>query len=226
VVRPRGVGGGAGVRATEVCVVVLAKAPQRGFVKTRLAAAIGDDGALGIYRQLLARTAAALHDWPGAVLLASAGDPAAFAGTWWQHRERIAQPDGPLGARIAAALRAGLDRRPVAVVVGTDCPGITAAALAAVAERAEPTNVAFGPCPDGGFWAIAGRSRAVADVLAVANVPWSSERTLAVCIDCLAAAGFDSVMGPRLADCDTDEDVAAAVAAGLLAAPAPNSRSR
>lgn len=203
--------------AAATCVVVLARAPVRGFVKTRLAATIGPDGALAVYHQLLARTAAALAAWPGQVLVAHTGDPAAF-GSWWASRERMPQPEGHLGVRIAAALRAGLARRPVAAVIGTDCPGIAAAELAAVARLAVAGTVGFGPCPDGGFWAIAARDRAVADVLERADVPWSSDATLAVAVARLAAAGLGSAHGPCLADCDTAADHAAAVAMGLLTA--------
>lgn len=203
------------------CVVVLAKAPVRGTVKTRLAAAVGDDEALAVYQQLLARTAAALAPWPGPVVVLTAGDRSAFGDGYWRRLPGGPQPAGPLGTRIAAALRAGLARAPVAVVVGTDCPGLGVRELAAVAALAGEGRVGLGPCPDGGFWAIAAASPAAAAAIERGSIPWSSADTLAATTARLGEAGFAVAHGPTLADVDHEDDLATAVAAGLLSPALP-----
>jgi glycosyltransferase A (GT-A) superfamily protein (DUF2064 family) len=126
-----------------------------------------------------------------------------------------------LGTRIAAALRAGLARAPVAVVVGTDCPGLGVRELAAVAALAGDRRVGLGPCPDGGFWAIAAASPAAAAAIESASIPWSSADTLAATTARLGEAGFAVAHGPTLADVDHEDDLATAVAAGLLSPALP-----
>jgi uncharacterized protein len=209
------------VNAAATCLVVLARAPELGRVKTRLAAAVGPGAALRVYRQLLARTATAALAWPGPRLLASTGDATAFAGTGFEHLQRQEQASGDLGARIARGLANGLDRAEAALVIGSDCPALTTTHLAAVAELLASAPVAFGPADDGGFWAIAARDRRAVALLATLPVPWSSPTTLATLQHELAAAGLASVHGPALADLDTAEDLAAAIAAGSLAPHQP-----
>ncbi|HEX5053103.1 MAG TPA: DUF2064 domain-containing protein [Planctomycetota bacterium] len=201
--------------------VVMAKAPEPGRVKMRLASSIGGPRALQVYRQLLAVTAAAANAWPGPVLLATAGDPAAFAGSGLERFECVPQPEGELGVRIAAALRAGRERAPSTIVIGSDCPGLDADALRAVAALS--TIAAFGPAVDGGFWSIATGVAATADVLERTKVPWSTSNTLALLRAELADAGLRSQLGPTLADCDTELDLRRAIAAGHLPPLPPES---
>ena len=49
------------------CLTIFAKAPERGKAKTRLAADLGPDKALSIYRELLGITATVAALWPGPV---------------------------------------------------------------------------------------------------------------------------------------------------------------
>ena len=199
--------------------VVMAKEPRLGRVKTRLAAAIGEQAALAIYEHLLRITGAAARAWRGPVVLAVDGDPDAFAGGGggdFAAAERVRQPAGGLGPRIATALQEGLARGGAVVVIGSDCPGLTAAALHDVAALLDRHPVAFGPATDGGFWSIATRDPRTAAVIGSAAIPWSSPATLGAARDALAAADLTAALGTVLADCDTHDDLRAAVAAGLL----------
>lgn len=204
------------MNAASTCLVVLARAPEAGRAKTRLAATIGEAQALQVYRRLLAITAEAALAWPGPRWLASAGDPAAFAGTGLERLPRADQPEGGLGVVIAAALALGLDRASAVLVIGSDCPGLREPALAAVAGALAAAPVAFGPADDGGFWAIATRAQSTCELVATLPVPWSSRATLATLRSELAAAGLPSALGPTLADLDTAADLDAAIAAGVL----------
>lgn len=204
------------MNAASTCLVVLARAPEAGRAKTRLAAAIGEPHALQVYRRLLAITAEAAIAWPGPRLLASAGDPAAFVGTGLERLPRVDQADGGLGVKIASAVALGLGRASAVLVIGSDCPGLSEPALAAVVGALAAAPVAFGPADDGGFWAIATRDCRAGELVAALPVPWSSRETLATLRSALAAAGFPSALGPTLADLDTVADLDAAIAAGVL----------
>ncbi len=192
---------------------ILAKAPQLGQVKTRLATTLGPAAALAIYGQLLAATARAARGWGGTVRLLASGD--AWAGTGLELLPRQPQPAGGLGTRIAAALAWGLEDHARAMVIGTDCPGLTAAHLAALAAAASAVPVAFGPACDGGFWGMA-----IADRRALValndELPWSTPAILAALRARLQDAGLGCALADVLPDCDEEPDWRAAVAAGLL----------
>lgn len=194
----------------------MAKAPEQGRVKMRLAQDIGSAAALEVYQQLLSITAAVAAQWPGPVLLTSAGDETHFAKSPVASLLRVQQPDGGLGVRIAAALRAGLSRSPATIVIGSDCPGLQIAALHAVTALLAEVPVAFGPATDGGFWSIASRSTAVADAVQCAPITWSAADTLLELRRALDKDRLTSRLGPPLADCDTLADLRLAIAEGLL----------
>ncbi|MFM2090316.1 MAG: hypothetical protein RLZZ127_805 [Planctomycetota bacterium] len=196
--------------------VIIARAPELGRVKTRLAATLGPERTLVIYRHLLARTAAVATAWPGPVLLCAAG-PDAWAGTGLEHLPRRPQPEGGLGARIRTALEAGLALAPRAIAIGSDCPALDGAALAVVDAALRDHAAAFGPAVDGGFWAVGVADAAAAAALGDDALPWSTARTRAACRERLAAGGLISTeAGPLLDDCDDEPAWRAAVTAGLL----------
>src|SRR5258705_2256222 len=118
-----------------VAVGILAKAPLPGFAKTRLAAALGPEGAAALQARLIARaTETACAAAIGAVTLWAAPDedhPAfqTLAALFGVGLAR--QPDGDLGVRMLAALEAA---RGPALVIGTDCPALRPEHLRAAAD--------------------------------------------------------------------------------------------
>jgi uncharacterized protein len=139
--------------ATEaVAVAILAKAPVPGFAKTRLIPALGAERAAALQAALIAHAVAtACAAGIGPVTLWGAPDdthPALAAA-----RERGAglrcQPDGDLGARILTAAAAA---NAPALVIGTDCPALTAGHLRAAADILRGgTDAVACPAEDGGY---------------------------------------------------------------------------
>ncbi|MEJ7661376.1 MAG: TIGR04282 family arsenosugar biosynthesis glycosyltransferase [Hymenobacter sp.] len=144
--------------------LIFAREPVLGRVKTRLAAGIGAEAALAAYRELLALTAAAVAaaQVPATVWLAEApADEAAatipaaapprpeWPGLPW----RVQPPADSLGTRMAhafgAAFGAGAGR---VVVIGTDCPGLSAALLTRAFDQLLTHDVVIGPAADGGYY--------------------------------------------------------------------------
>ena len=202
-----GVGGpprGAGRAAGGAEIVVLTRAPVPGRVKTRLAPLLGAEGAAALHAVLVAhalrRVAAA--GLPARVMLDDAGDGGAFAGRLRRAGWRVeAQPEGDLGARMAAAMR-GPGRR---VAIGTDIPFFEPAWLAAAGRS--PAGLVVGPTFDGGYWCIACEGPAEA---LWRDIPWSTPRTLAATLR--AAAGLRVERLPRLRDIDEPDDLLATLA--------------
>ncbi len=199
--------------------VIIARAPELGRVKTRLAAGIGGPRALLVYRQLLEIVTAAQSAWTGPVLLTAAGDAAAWESTSLAHLPRRPQAAGGLGNRIAAALRWGIETAGSAMVIGTDCPGLRRDHLQRLAALLATAPVVFGPAEDGGYWGVAVSEPRAIPIIADDAMPWSTPDILQVSRQRLEHAGIAHATGDTLADCDDADDLAAAVSAGFLSWP-------
>ncbi|MDQ6524003.1 TIGR04282 family arsenosugar biosynthesis glycosyltransferase [Nocardioides sp. LHD-245] len=192
-------------------IVVIAKAPVPGRVKTRLAVDIGEHAAARIASVALLDTidACASAVGPGRCRLAVAGDledavdglriRRALAG--WSVVPQVA---GSLGGRIAAAFAA----LPGPVVqVGMDTPQVTSGLLLDAVARLERHDAVLGPAEDGGWWLLGLREPSHAT--AVAAVPMSTARTGVLTREALEAAGLSVADAPVLRDIDVLADLQA-----------------
>lgn len=193
--------------------VVFARAPQHGRVKTRLAATLGDDAALAIYRDLGARVMHAVTPLAAQCTLMVAGTPddAEHALRRWLADDLRFDPqgEGDLGARMASAIHRRLASGAARVVViGTDCPDISAAVVHDAFERLLRHDAVLGPASDGGYYLVGvRRENAVATLHALfTDIPWSSPRTLAVTLERAAEQGVSVARLRELRDIDTAED--------------------
>ena len=192
--------------------LVFAKEPVAGRVKTRLAAAIGGPAAAGVYLELAERTlaaAAAAHaaGVVGAVELwcDPAADRPAFVA--WRDRYGVAlhaQRGGDLGARMQGALAAALARGTPALLVGTDCPGLDVAYIARAAAALATRDAVLGPADDGGYVLI-GLAR---DLDVFGGMSWSTATVMAATRARLDALGATFAELPPLWDVDTPADLA------------------
>lgn len=168
-------------------VMVFGKLPRAGRVKTRLAPALGDEGAAELYdaflEDVLARCRAAGADpelWvprrPGAREELSRRHPGVDL-RW--------QPEGGLGARLRAAFEAAFrDGVGRALVVGSDHPTLPPGHLEEALAALGTADAVLGPTADGGYWAMGVRRRAWPRAARLfEDVPWSTpevtETTLA-----------------------------------------------
>ncbi len=161
--------------------IVFARAPQYGAVKTRLARQIGGGAAWRSYQDM---TATVLREVAGSPLWQSrlAVTPPAFArrARFWAARS-VSEPQarGDLGQRMAAALTAASTRGP-AIIVGSDIPAMTRQHVRDAFDLLARHDVVFGPAVDGGYWLIGVRQGLPATVLAhlFDGVRWSTASAL------------------------------------------------
>jgi len=191
----------------ETTILVIAKQPAPGRVKTRLVPPCSHEQAA-----LLAE--AALADTLLTVLLVPArrrilvldGSP----GPWLPPGfEVVPQCGGPLDERLAAAFAAADGP---ALLIGMDTPQVSPGLLTADWQGADAL---FGPAADGGFWALGLR---VPDPGLLRGVPMSTPATGAIQRARLLAAGLRVADLPQLRDVDTAADAVA------VACQAPRSR--
>ena len=137
-------------------ILVFAKAPTPGRVKTRLIPALGASGAAKLQRQLIARTLrtaiAAGLGTPELWCAPGPEDPF-FEACAKRHGLGLQpQGEGDLGTRMARALESALAAGAPGLLIGCDCPALTPAYLrAAAAALAEGNDAVFGPAEDGGY---------------------------------------------------------------------------
>lgn len=177
--------------------VVMAKAPRVGHVKTRLAGALGAERATALYECLLRDTFAmvatvcAARSGLSAVLCFTPDDAAtAFDGLVAPDVARLAQRGDGLGERLVSAFRDVLARGAESVVViGADSPTLPASTVGdAFDALAEGVDVALGPTVDGGYYVIG--ARRVHETL-FDDIPWSTDRVWAATLDRARQASLD-----------------------------------
>lgn len=196
--------------------IIIAKAPVPGRVKTRLTPPF-------TAAQAAALAAAALEDTLRAVLdtdvdhrlLVLDGDPVP---RWHRSFTVVPQAPGTLDRRLAAAFAAAAARDPGPVLlVGMDTPQVTPDLLRA-SIPAGTEDATLGAAEDGGFWALGFRRPGERDLPALLHgVPMSTDHTGADQAQRLAAAGLRVRLLPVLRDVDTADDafhVAALTPAG------------
>lgn len=191
--------------------IVLAKRPVPGRVKTRLAGALTDDGAAAIAAAALTDTLDGVDATPVRNrVLAFDGDISTWLRPGWR---AVAQPAGGLDHRLSSSLVAA--GTGTAVLIGMDTPQVTPTELAAF--DAVRFDACLGPSTDGGYWAIGLRdpSRAAA---AVEGVPMSTGHTFDAQLARLRALGLRVQILAALTDVDNPES------AEIVARAAPHTR--
>ncbi|MEX0922094.1 MAG: TIGR04282 family arsenosugar biosynthesis glycosyltransferase [Rhodovibrionaceae bacterium] len=185
--------------------VVMARAPQLGQGKRRLAAEIGDLAAWRFARlnvDALLRRLAPDPRWR--TLVAVTPDRAATRGVPGWEIPLLPQGGGDLGMRMGRIFQA-LPPGP-AVIVGSDVPGIGRAQVARAFAALGKHDWALGPSPDGGYWLI-GAKRSPVLRLPFAGVRWSTQHARADTLANLEAQGARVALLEELADVDTAADL-------------------
>jgi len=164
-------------RSPDAQLVVMAKYPARGRVKTRLAATIGSARACALYRAFVLDLADRLAQLPYDVVWAYWPPRAPFGRLLPGARSRP-QRGADLGARMANAIVAALRGGGPALVIGADAPHVSAASLArAAAALRGGADLVLGPAEDGGYYLIGVRAPVPALFRGIA---WGTRTVLAV----------------------------------------------
>lgn len=182
-----------------VALLVIAKAPVPGRVKTRLTPPYSAEQAARIAEAALADTLDAVLAAPARRrVLVLDGAP----GPWLPPGiEVVPQCAGSLDERLAAAF--ALDPGP-ALLIGMDTPQVDPALLAPALVGWGPGEAWFGPAADGGFWSL---GLTAPDPALLVGVPMSVPETGAVQRRRLVGAGLTVRELPPLRDVDTAADV-------------------
>lgn len=191
--------------------ILFARFPVAGKVKTRLLPVLGAEGAAALHRRLVLRTLRTAHalcqsqDVQLEIRFANgaADEMQHWLGDGWLCRP---QCEGDLGQRMAGAFADSFrEGSPATVIIGSDCPGLTLEILAAAFDALRRNAVVFGPAMDGGYYLI-GLTQLVPEVFQ--GVAWGTESVLSQSQNILARLDRKPALLQPLDDLDRPEDLA------------------
>jgi hypothetical protein len=190
-------------------IVIFAKAPVPGQVKTRLIPMLGEEGAASLahrmlletYRQAasvpIARTELCLSPDPLDPVWEAYLPPLGAAGA-------TSQGDGDLGHRLARAAERVIRDGEHVILVGTDCPQLTARRLKQACQGLTTHDAVIHPAADGGY-ALLGLSRFDASLFS--GIKWSGPTVAKATLERLDRLAWSVHVGATLLDIDDPEDL-------------------
>ncbi len=185
--------------------LIFAKTPVQGKVKTRLARGVGEERALKIYIHLLEHTiqVAQLSGLKTEIWLAEENTEHPFFDRFNLDLKR--QQGTDLGQRMYHAFEKSFAEQadsPV-IIIGSDCPGLNEEVLTEACEQLKKHDAVFGPASDGGYYLI-GLKKANRDLLV--GKAWSHGNVLKEALKELEKLNLDHHLLPELSDVDREED--------------------
>ncbi len=198
--------------------VIFAKAPIPGEVKTRLSPGLTEDEAATLHGSFvldtLERTKAAVQKFklPVDRFLACAPSSTHVFFKIMEARHGVTlldQQGDDLGARMAQAFATLFARgyRHI-VVVGTDVPSLPLTHYRDAVQSLTRHDLILGPAKDGGYYLI-GMTAPHPDLFR--DIPWSTNQVLALTQEKATAAGLKSALLPVWSDVDTLDDLQALI---------------
>ena len=190
---------------TDRALIIFVRNPELGKVKTRLAAGIGDEAALKVYRKLLEKTretalevdAARYLFYADYVVRGDAFDNQAF--------RKYAQSSGDLGVRMEYAfsipIKAGIKS---AVIIGSDCWDLNSMHIEQAFEALESNDFVLGPANDGGYYLLGMKKW---ERFLFPGMEWSTSGVRAETLRRIEEKGKSVKLLEELTDIDNKEDL-------------------
>ncbi|MEV3933877.1 MULTISPECIES: TIGR04282 family arsenosugar biosynthesis glycosyltransferase [unclassified Streptomyces] len=202
-------------------ILVMAKAPRPGTVKTRLHPLLGPRRCAELQAGLIRHTMelTTVHT-PRTYLAYAPADGGDTIGTAAPAGVRLLLQRGEdLGQRLAAAVTdAFADGAGPLLVIGTDAPTLTGDHLTAAFDPLESHDVVLGPALDGGYYLIGLRAPHTS-LFGLGSDAWSTDRVLTATLGVARREGLSVELLCPLRDLDTPEDATALLADPVLPAP-------
>ncbi len=195
--------------------LVFARLPEVGKVKSRLAADIGDDRALAVYeamlRDLLDSIGASSAETEIEVMWAptASANGAALRRAFGDHVLAM-QTGSDLGDRLCMAFseRFFFQQTEKIIAIGVDDPLLDRATIDHAFALLDSCEWVLGPATDGGYYLIGCRGPAFESSVFM-DVEWGSDRVLTTTLQRIRERGSSVAMLPRRSDIDVLDDLRA-----------------
>ncbi|MFK7807608.1 MAG: TIGR04282 family arsenosugar biosynthesis glycosyltransferase [Saprospiraceae bacterium] len=188
---------------SSTALIVFIKNPQKGKVKTRLAATVGDDKALAIYK--------ALMDHTRHIALATDAQRLLFYSQQinskdnWSNQDFIKhlQTEGNLGIKMKAAFQTAFQNADKVIIIGSDCASLSPDIITEAFAKLETHDFVIGPAMDGGYYLLGMNNYEPA---VFEEISWSTESVLKETIRVIETMDKSYTLLVELSDIDYEED--------------------
>lgn len=182
--------------------IVFLRLPEKGKVKTRLAATLGDETALEIYQHLVSITLDIVtrSQIPTYLFYTGGLPPADERDASFSYHM---QQDGDLGSKMIEALSFVLTHHKKALIIGSDCPDLTAELLHTCCQSLDDKDIVIGPAGDGGYYLFGCTESHPA---LFTNIKWSTSSVMEQTIEKIKSANLSCHLLNKLYDIDLAED--------------------
>jgi len=186
--------------------IVFLKYPEKGKVKTRVAAALGQNFALELYRCMISDISAITRKVNADTIIAYSGPEGAsfpeFPGIRLVH-----QRGKDLGKRMYNAfVDVFSDGAEKCVLIGSDIPGVTTGLLNDSFKKLVHADMVIGPASDGGYYCI-GFKRESLNKMIFREIPWSTSDVFSETVKRIQEADMRAKYLPQLSDIDDIKDL-------------------
>jgi len=190
--------------------IVFTRYPEPGRTKTRLIPTLGPEGASELHRRMVERTVACAKELsrrrPVSLEVRYDGGGKRVMSAWLggalAYRR---QSPGDLGLRMHEAFVKAFERGAERVVlVGTDCPAISADIFADAFDALGESDVVLGPATDGGYYLIGLKKPAPR---LFAGMRWGTENVFRQTMQAADEIGLSAATVAELDDVDLPEDL-------------------
>ena len=204
--------------------LLFARVPELGRVKTRLAAAIGDERALTVYEAMLHDILERIGESTQSTELEVLWAPTEIANgrtlaRAFGDRAIAMQTGASLGDRLSMAFseRFYFHRTQKIVTIGVDDPAVDRALIDDVFHILDGCEWAVGPATDGGYYLIGCRAASfIPEVFQ--DIAWGTSSVFAETVQKIRASGASVAILPEHRDIDTIDDLRAFQGGGALGA--------
>ncbi len=195
-------------RYSDVQIIIFARKPVAGQVKTRLIPSLGEQGATQLYSALLQFTIkniSAYHLAPVCMAITPESDIRYFSvQNGFPDMEISPQKGMDLGERMYHALESSLQRYSKAILIGTDCPFFTRQDFQNAIDTLDDKDMVFSPARDGGYVLVGAKSLFPGSFN---NILWGTERVMQQTRQTLTGLNISWQELRQLQDIDTPEDL-------------------
>ena len=186
--------------------IIFARYPEPGQVKTRLLPTLGAEGAAALHREMTAftlgwaRTLQRQHGIDCEVWFAG-GDEQRMQTAFGNDAQYLPQTQGDLGQRLAAAFGGRIQRT---IAIGTDCAELTPELVLEAFAALDYHDLVLGPATDGGYYLI-GLNRPLP--MLFQGISWGTSAVFSQTQQIAREQGLSTALLRPLADVDRPEDL-------------------
>ena len=193
-------------------VLIFAKTPLMGQVKTRLESVLGQQGAMALHKALIESVISTVKGCSLSAMelwVSSDKHHDYFISLCnlmnIENKDIYEQEGNDLGARMAHAASTALQRADYVVLLGADCPSVDAVYLTQALQLLEQgEEIVFGPAEDGGY-VLLGLRQVPSEIFT--QIPWGTAEVMKLSRQRLQQAGKKWVELSERWDVDRPEDL-------------------